>query len=1352
MKLKFLISIFFIAVQVGQSKANDLRFHKITTSQGLSHNTVYSIIQDKKGFMWFGTREGLNRFDGEELISYYANPEDSLGLISNHITAFEVGSDGLLYVGTTSGLSVYNYEKEIFTNVRFQGKDLGYVNKLVVSEDGAVFICTNTGLYVKKKEDAALVHLMGKSNVLDLIEFKKDVFWVSTLQKILLINSYGEVIKEYDAISNGANELVNLNDNVSCLFKDSFGQIWVGTKKNGLLKYDEKQDWFKPLFNSHNYNSLEVNIIRTISEDFNHNLWIGTESGLFIYDRERDDFKRYSQSFENLSNNLNDKAIYSIYRSKEDIMWLGTYFGGVNMVRPEEKGFNVLLPDGGKKSLSGKAISQIIEDQNANMWIATEDGGINIWNRHTGTFEYLRNTPGKNSLSVDNVHALYEDDDGTIWIGTFLGGLNKYDPATNRITTFQNDSKESLPFTNNMVYAIHRDRNNTLWIGTQAGLNVFDGDKKGYVPFRPEIFKGRFVYEIYEDTTGGLWFCIMNSDLIYYYHPQKDIIKEYNYNSLESPAANQGVIAALQDSKGSMWFGTVDRGLITLDTVDNSFKSYTVQDGLPNNYVYGILEDDHQNLWLSTNKGLSRFNMKDEKFSNFDISHGLPNNQFNFKSAYKDEHGYMFFGTISGLCYFHPDSLILNNIPPKVYFSDFKLFNNSISIARGSLLQENIDEAIAVTLKHKENVITFEYSSINYFTLGNNQYAYYLEGFEHDWNYVGKKKSATYTNLSPGDYVFKLKAANNDGLWSDDIKEIKVHILPPFWLTPWAFLLYLLLALGLVLLYRSFLNYRNREKMAFQIERLEREKIVEINRHKINFFTYISHEFKTPLTLIIASIDRFLIDQNESSEHKQVYRSIKRNAKRLHYLIEQLMEFRKMETDHASINYNSGDIILFLHDTFNAFIPLFNRKKLDFHFNSETASFNAYFDGDKVEKIVTNLISNAAKYTPDEGFVEMELKVIRNSDEEDQIKICVSDSGRGIDPKELDKIFTTFYQTEQGRTVPEGTGVGLSLVKSLVEFLEGEVAIDSSLYNGTVVTVTLPLKRHLENQHAKFVEGNKTLDIEHELIGEQQYDALGVPGLTEDQKVFKLMIVEDNKEIIHFLSNHFQNSYHIIKASNGKTALEKIAKDVPDIIISDVMMPEMDGLEFCRQIKSDIKTSHIPIILLTAKTSIENKLEGLDTGADVYLPKPFNLREIELTVKNLLESRNNLRKHFLKFGSVKDIDLPINNKDQDFLELLTKIVEDNMDNSDFTISTFTNEVGISRTLLHMKLKKLVNLSASEFVKTIRLKHASQLLQKTELTISEVAYKVGYADPNYFSRSFKEKYNVNPSEYKLDNRQ
>ena len=1326
---------------------HDLVFHKITTDQGLSHNTVYTIVQDQKGFLWFGTREGLNRYDGNNIVTYYADPDDRSSLVSNSITALEAGSDGLIYIGTTQGLNVYNNRTRTFTRIQFRGSTPGYVNRIVRVSDGSLLICTNKGLFIKRTAQEDLSPLIGNVNITDLFEYRKGVFWISSLQKMMLINGYGEVIKEYSALPNRSNQEISLSHNISCLYRDSSGEIWLGTKKNGLFKYDLEKDEFKPVLTKHRLNPLEVNIVRAISEDEQKRLWIGTETGLFVYDRASSQFQRYTQSFDQSPKSLNDKAIYSIYKSKEGIMWLGTYFGGINIVLPWEKGFKTLAADGGLRQLSGKAVSDIMQDSYGKMWIATEDGGVSIWDKIHDTFQYLRNEPGKNGLSVDNVHALYEDTDHTIWIGTFLGGLNLYRPRTRHTKVFKGAQQETASFANNMVYAIHRDKEGNLWIGTQAGLSLFDEKQKTYVPFKPEVFQGKFIYEIYEQQSGELWFCLMNSDSLYHYHPATGKLQGYKYNGPGFPAVNHGVISALEDSQGRMWFGTVDKGLLQLDRSNGSFITYTKEDGLPNNYVYGILEDHKGCLWLSTNKGLSKFDVTHRTFINYDISHGLPNNQFNFKSAFKNDQGWMFFGTIDGLCYFHPDSLILNDTPPDIYLSDLKLFNRSVPIGKGSILEHNIDVTTAITLKYAQNVITLEFAAINYFSPGHNQYAYYLEGFEEGWNYVDSKRSATYTNLSPGRYVFKVKAANNDGVWSEHVKQLEVNILPPFWLSKWAMFLYMLLIALLIILYRAFLNYRNKEKMAIQIERLEKEKIKEINWHKINFFTYISHEFKTPLTLIMASIDKFLRDKSVNKEDNLGYWSIKRNAKRLHFLIDQLMEFRKVETDHAQINYVKGDIVLFLKDTFAAFFPLFSKKQIDFYFNSNTTEFATYFDRDKLEKIITNLVANATKYTSEGGVIEMEVEVKRNEMQEaDKIKITIRDTGEGIAPEELENIFTSYYQTEHGKKSGSGTGIGLALVKSLVDFLKGKIEIESTLYSGTQATITLPLPRQIEHDRVAKIEGNKSVDIDHELT------LLPHPG-TEDEPVgaaypeYKLMIVEDNQEMADFLHRHLCKFYKIVKADNGKRALEKIKNSAPDIIVSDVMMPKMDGIELCQRIKSDINISHIPVIFLTAKTTIENRLEGLDVGADAYIDKPFSLKELELTIKNLLESRNKLKNHFLKFGHIKDLDTSFTNRDQDFILKLAGIVERHLDDTAFNITRFTQEAGVSRTLLHLKLKKLVNLSASEFIRTIRLRKATELLEKTDYSVSEIAYKVGYSDANYFSRSFKEMYHVNPTEYK-----
>jgi signal transduction histidine kinase/ligand-binding sensor domain-containing protein/DNA-binding response OmpR family regulator len=1333
-----------LSVAHGNTHAQDVVFNKLTINNGLSNNSIFSIGQDRKGFMWFGSREGLNRYDGSTILTFYGDPRDTTKLAASHVTALETTDDDLIYVGTAQGFHTYSTSRGAFRRIYYNHEKAGYISKIVKMDDGTRLVGSNKGLLILKKGAKELTRLMSGS-VVDIVEFRRNVFWIATLQKMVMINAEGEVLREYTTVRNAAGQSVNLNENIFCLFRDSRGEFWLGSKKDGLFHYDVEHDAFLPVVTRHRSNPLEANAVRVISEDAQKRLWIGTETGLFIYDRARASFKYYTQSFDQSPGTLSDKAIYAICKSSEGIMWIGTYFGGVNIVKPLERGFKTLTADGGHGKLSGKAISDIMQDKQGRLWIATEDGGVNIWDRAAGTLSYINNATGKKGLNINNVHALWEDPNDVIWIGTFLGGLNKYDLKSKSITVYKKPQEELAAFTHNMIYAVHRDKKGVLWVGTTGGLNTFNAASGTYEPFKPHVFGGKFVYEIGEERSGGLWICVMNSDSLFHYDPATARLSKYRYYD-PTLSATQGCISMLEDSNGQMWFGTTNRGLAKFDRKTGKFTPYTVAHGLPNNYVYGLLEDSHGNLWMSTNKGLSKFNVHDETFTNYDLSHGLPNNQFNFKSAFKDRDGWMYFGTINGLCYFHPDSLKTNQAAPTIYLSDLKLFNKSVPVGTGGMLTNAIDDSPEITLNYEDYVITLEFGAINYYASGNNKYAYYLEGFEPDWNYVEGKSNATYTNLSPGDYTFKVKAVNSEGYWSEP-KTLRITVRPPFWASAWALVIYSILVAALFLAYKSFLNYRNRKNMAVQIERMEKEKITAINQHKLNFFTYISHEFKTPLTLIIASIDKFLEDRTVSEEQGAGYASIKRSAKRLHALIDQLMEFRRIETEHAQINYVNGDIVRFLRDTFAAFGPLFSSKQIDHYFNTNTTAFHTFFDADKLEKIITNLLSNAARYTGERGVVEMEVmvKVIPGTPS-DSITISIQDTGIGMSADELANIFSAFYQTEQARKSGSGTGIGLALVKSLVDFLKGAIDIKSAPKSGTQITLTLPLQKQVGETPAVIPERHTQAEVAHALSplsAVEENHQQEAAARTE----YQMLIVEDSEDLMDFLGKHFTRHFRITKAGNGVEALEKIKRAAPDIIVSDVMMPEMDGIELCQAVKTDLSTSHIPLVLLTARTTFESRLHGLDAGADAYLPKPFSLKELDLVIKNLLTSRDRLKQHFLKFGSVKDMELSVTNRDQDFILKLTQIVEKNIDNSEFSITGFAEAAGVSRSLLHLKLKKLVNLSASEFIRHLRLQKAAELLLKTDLNISEVAYQVGYADSNYFSRSFKEKYKLNPTEYK-----
>lgn len=1327
------------------AKAEDPVFNVLSTHHGLSHNTVFAIIQDKKGFMWFGTREGLNRYDGTSIVTFYADPTDPTRLHSNHITALGTGSDDRLYVGTSRGLHVYNDKEGSFRPLLFNDQPIGNVHRMITSSDGTLMITSARGLFALQPSQSTLSQLISNMSLTNIVEFKRRVFWVSTLQKIFMVNEFGDVLKEYTKMEGATGLSISMDENVFRMFKDSFGNLWVGSKKNGLFKYDVSTDSFRQVVIHNPFNPLEVNALRVITEGPDKKLWFGTEHGLFIYDPGKGSFQHYTQSYDESPGTLSDKAIYAIYKSKEGIMWIGTYFGGVNIVKPHENSFKTLKADGGQKQLSGRAVSDIIQDRHGRIWIATEDRGISIWDRTTGSISYLRNEVGKNSLTVNNIHCIYEDDHDVFWIGTFLGGINKYDLKNKTFTIYKKSQEEKASFPNNMIYSIVKDRTGEMWVGTTAGLNKFDRKKGTYDWFMPQNFKGKFIHEIYQDKAGGLWICAIGNDSLFYYDVAAGKLSKFRYHD-PTFAYNQGTTCALEDSKGNMWFGTLNRGVIRLNRSDNTFTVYNKSQGLPNDCVYGILEDDHGNLWISTNKGLSKFDPAGKKFTNYNISHGLPDNQFNFRSAFKDRNGWMYFGSINGLCYFHPDSLTENGITPTTYFTDLKLFNKSVPVGPGGILESDIDDTREIVLSHSDNVFTVEFGSINYYSSGDNRYAYYLDGFEKDWNFVSGKNSATYTNLSPGEYTLKVKSANNDGIWSGNVKELTITVQPPFWLTKWAMLLYGVFVVALFFAYRAFLRYRNREKMAIQLSRMEREKLQEINQHKLNFFTYISHEFKTPLTLMMVSIDKFLQDRSLNEEQAEGYRSIKGSAKRLHSLVDQLMDFRKIEADHAQLSYAKGDIVMFLRDTFMAFAPLFNKKHICFYFNSDVTSFHTFFDADKLEKIVTNLVSNAAKYTTENGVIEMETSVkVSKEGSFDTLKMSFHDSGVGIEPTELKNAFLPFYQTAHARKSGSGTGIGLALVKSLVDFQNGTIELDSKQQAGTQVTVTLPLPRYIDHEKVVVLHGNKTIDLEHVLPGNA---SAGQHEQTNSaSQEYQLMIVEDSEELSSFLEDHFDEKYKIVKASNGVIALDKIKRSAPDVIISDVMMPEMDGIELCKAVKDDINTSHIPVIMLTAKTTPESRLDGLNYGADAYITKPFSLKELELVIKNLLKTRDKLRAHFLKFGQVKDAETTFTNRDQGFILKLTDIVEKHLDDSEFSITRFAKEAGVSRTLLHLKLKKVVNLSASEFIRNIRLQKAAMLLKTTDHSIGEIAYKVGYSDSNYFSRSFKEKYQVNPSDFK-----
>ena len=1317
-------------------QSQEIGFKKITAKDGISHSTVYDVAQDDDGLMWFGTREGLNSFDGTRITTFYHNDTLAGSISDNQINVLQNTSNGL-YVGTYSGLDRYRPQKQDFEHILTFNEIRGSVNQIFESSNLELFTCTTNGLF-KIDIQGNKYHYLKKLPVRDIVNYKTNVYWVALNRRILLINNTGEIIREYGLPDSPLNKSDGSVYVISTIFKDREDILWLATTR-GLFYFNQAKDDFVHVNISDNI-KIEAEVIRTIKQDETGLLWIGTESGVFVYNKKTGKSVNYTQSFSSQPQTLSDKSVYSIYISKEQIVWIGTYFGGVNYTNPKSKGIFSYLPSDYTNSISGKAVSEITQLSNGEIWIGTEDGGISILDKPSDKFRYFST---KDGLSSNNIHSIHEDNQGYIWIGTFLGGLNRYNRKTGKIQVLQFRKNDSSSISNNYIYAIHQDQGGSLWIGTQFGLNVYNYEANSFSLFIPQQLGDKFIYDILEDHLGVLWFCTRNSG-IYKYNPKTNELNHLDLKNTSGNVHNGQIVSAYEDHFGTIWFGTLSQGILKYDRATNQIKPFSFNRDLPNNNVYGIVEDNNGKIWISTNQGLSIFDPATKSMNHLGVEDGLTTNQFNFKSSFKDDEGLLYFGSVNGLNIINTEELDIVPDSPPIHLTGFSLYNRDVPITKDGLLQKHIDYLSELELSYNQDVFSIEYGAIDYLKEGSLKYAYKLEGFDKNWNLVGSKNTATYTNLSPGEYLFKVKTLPLET--SKNERNLRITIMPPFWKTDGAYFIYFLIVIVLVYAYWRFVRFVHHQKLAVQLERVEKEKIKELNKHKLNFFTFISHEFKTPLTLIIASVEKFFREKVNHATPPEELVSIRKSADKLNQLIHQLLEFRKIETDHAKIDLKKGDIILFLRDTFQAFEPLFQLKNMEYQFKTDVSEYECYFDPSKVEMIATNLISNALKNTQELGQIKLYIAISNTLDSQKRSTIVLyfTDTGLGMSEELVEKVTEPFFKSQNEERYGN-TGLGLALVKSLAQFLQGEIDIKSKPGEGTTVCVKFPLILKLsEHQSAAVIEGNKSLSIPNDFTLVKLETKEFNEKLDKNNNL-KVLIAEDNIELNKFFKKHFSNKFQVIAVEDGQQALDKMNTNHPDIIISDVKMPNLSGIQFCKRVKSNPDTRHIPFLLLTAKNDEKLKLEALASGANAYLAKPFNLKELDLLVVNLLETSKNLEKRFSTIHTEKADPLPANNQDREFLRKIARLVEENHSDPKFGVESLANEAGISRSLLHIKMKKITALSALEYIKRIRMKKAIRLL-KSGKSISEVAYNVGYSDPNYFSRAFKKEFNLTPTQY------
>jgi len=1454
---KLIFYIFLLLMETSiYAEVNKMIFSYYTTDDGLSQNMIDCILKDSRGFIWFGTWYGLNRFDGYNFLVYKNNPNDSNSLNSNFIHALNEDKFGNIWIGTRKGLNLFLFDIDRFKNKFYNVATKKYfsiskkVNFIFINNE-EIWIATEKGIEVFKiiDKEGNLTNVNDKDliktislNVNVVIKDKKKNFWIGTDSGIFIFNENSKILNKF-SINNQASINNILNSKILTIFESNDGLIWIGTEVFGLVVYNplnKTYNWY--INNPNNKNSIVHNSIESITQDLKGNIIIGTLGGISIYNKEQNNFINYTYKF-NDKYHLNNDFVNCLYADEEGNVWIGTERGGVNKYNVYQKPFySIISEPGNNNSLSVSTVNSIYKDEKY-LWIGTAGGGLNRVDLQKGYFKHYKHEPyNLFSLSNNFVTSICKDIEDNYYIGTWGGGINilyQKNIEKGNFTRLLNDSYNKNSLINNFVSSIIIDENGDLLIGTLGGLCIYDYKRNKYFHIQSENKNIPPINEVgclQFDKYNNLWIGTIHGLYLIENKYYKNIKETNPYvkffkNEPENKNSLSGnyVISILLDSKGRLWFGTYGNGLNLLENYENNkyvFQRLDENDGLSNNIIYGILEDNHGNLWLSTENGLSKFNPSQKSFRNYYKNDGLLSNHFYWSAAFKDNEGIMYFGNMEGLNFFHPDSIKDYKVLPTPILTNLKIFSTPVEVGKKYygriILKNNISKTPKIILSYRIKEFTIEFSSLHYAQPEKCKYLYYLKNYDENWNLTDSKhRYATYSNLEGGKYIFMVRASNNDGYWSERPVKLEIIVIPPFYKTLWFKIILLLSIMFSIYLYIKIrLSTLTKQKIKLEqlvkertakieeqnaeLQRLaenlievnkdleikkikieeQRDKLLEmnkkiqhINQQRIQLFTRISHEFKTPLTLILSPIEQLLSDSKISFNIKQQLQLIKNNANRLLHLVNQLMELRKIETGRIELICVKDDLITFIKNIVDSFKSLAKQKDIQLYFTSSRDKIITYFDYEKIENILYNLISNAIKYTHDQGivFISCNLtsnvnhknneivivdnkKILKNKTINEFVEIVVTDNGPGIPEEHLSNIFKLFFRIfYPSQSHIYGTGIGLALVKEMVKLHRGFLFVSSIINKGTTFrilipyndTYLLPEEKYTHSENVK--SGNKIYaDINifqsnFELLKNDK-SSVNIGNSTSDKPV--LLIIEDNIELRKYLINVLSENFKIIEASNGKEGYETAKINIPDIILTDIIMPEMDGLELCLKLKNNLETSHIPVILLTSRSEITDQIEGLEIGADDYITKPFNVNVLKAKILSIINNRKKLKDLFLKNININVNKITTNKTDENFLLTALKIVNEYISSPDFSIEQFAEKMNISRSMLHKKLVALTGLSPIDFVVSIKMKKAMQLLTQTNLNISEIAYQLGFNDPKYFSRCFKKHFGKTPSDVRV----
>lgn len=1377
------------------ARENALRFKRLTIDDGLSQSLVYTILQDDEGFMWFGTKDGLNRYDGNHFTIFRHDAYDSTSISGQEVRVLFIDRQRNLWIGT-SGLNRFDPQTETFRHylhdpARANSLSHNTVTAIIEDSTGALWIGTSQGLnrftpdgpegFTRFLHDPNDPRSLSHSKVNALVIDRQGTLWVGSAEGL---NARPR------GTTSGFIRYQLPGTGITSLFQDHHGTPWVGTP-TGIIRIDFQPDGtpvfkFFPLISELIQQPWQGSIM-AISERPDGKFWVGTLVGLTLFDPANGAFQfiRYNPID---PQSISYDGVISIFQDRSGIFWFGTPGKGINKLVPVTKPFHCY---GGILSQlterSGFSVSAIFEDRSGIIWVAANNRLYQL-DRETDQWRRF-------NAVTQPVGQVIEDSLGCLWFSTG-GGFFKYDPGARQISLHRSEtpirgylrvvSENGVWNRLNQIPGLERHANAL----DQAGINV---------------------HRILTDSSKIAWLAT-DAGLMRFNGADSSLLTLRNAPRNPASLSHDVVYSLLPDPHSPaqlLWVGTAGGGLNCLDKTKLTFTHFTEKKGLPNNVIYGILPDRQGYLWLSTNRGLSQFNPQTKSFRNFDVQDGLQSNEFNRNAYFLSARGEMFFGGINGLNIFDPDSIRNNPHAPPVVITDFQLNYQSVSFRDPKTpLAQPIAITNEIRLAYYQNTIAFEFAALEFTEPVKNRYAYRLENFDPQWVQAGTNRKAIYTDVSPGEYIFRVKAANNDGVWNETGAAMRITITPPLWQTWWAYVGYVILAALLVLgivqgrvrrlenrsrQLETAVQARTAEVVAHEKQlAIQAEKLLELDRIKSSFFANISHEFRTPLTLILGPIEILLAQISQTNLKHELHR-IQKNAQRLLRLVNQLLDLSRLETGKMTVQVTQGNIVPVLGSITMSFASLAEQKGIELQFYFEQQAITLFFDRDKIEKIFFNLLSNAFKFTSAGGVIAVkvgncdrvlahqeppspenehavdlsqggptaqvnpaESAEIVSPDSISYLQITVTDTGIGMPSAQLANIFDRFYQIDNSSTRQhEGTGIGLALVKELVTVHHGRVEVTSVEGAGSTFNVYLPMNPEAFEVHEIAVPSSAPVSVVDKTIAPMvdsetseppDPDGKIMPESTAADLETIVLVVEDHADVRAYIREHLENSYRVIEARDGVDGLEKAREFIPDLIVSDVMMPRLDGNKMCCALKTDERTSHIPVILLTARAALDDKLVGLKTGADDYLTKPFNAAELLARVENLITLRRRLREQWQRTMILKPSEIAGTPLDQAFLEKVLAVAEAHLDEEDFSIEDFARQVGMSRSQLHRKLHALTNQSASLFLRSVRLQRAAELLRQNTGTVGEIAYQVGFSSQAYFTRCFQEQFGCAPKEY------